>query len=95
MQIQNLKNHKPIPGCGNFFINAATWVLISFKLNHSSSLLASEIHSYWSLGKDNIELRFINDKNTVSNDRLVFLKIISNVIKSGMTIVGVNVPEKM
>ncbi len=57
--------------------------------------LASEFHSYWSLGKDNIELRFINDKNTISNDRLVFLKIISNVIKSGMTIVGVNVPEKM
>ena len=27
--------------------------------------LASEFHSYWSLGKDNIELRFINDKNTI------------------------------
>ncbi len=57
--------------------------------------LASEFHSYWSLGKDNIELRFINEKKAISNDRLVFLKIISNVIKSGMTIVGVNVPEKM
>jgi len=57
--------------------------------------LASEFHSYWSLGKDNIKLRFINEKKAISNEKLVFLKIISNVIKSGMTIVGVNVPEKM
>ena len=57
--------------------------------------LASEFHSYWSLGKDNVKLRFINEKKIISNEKLVFLKIISNVIKSGMTIVGVNVPEKM
>ena len=57
--------------------------------------LASEFHSYWSLGKDNNKLRFINEKKEISNEKLVFLKIISNVIKSGMTIVGVNFPEKM
>ena len=57
--------------------------------------LASEFHSYWSLGKDNYKLRFINEKKEISNDKLVFLKIISNVIKSGMNIVGVNTPETM
>jgi len=57
--------------------------------------LASEFHSYWSLGRDNEKLRFINEKNKISNEKLVFLKIISNLIKSGMTIVGVNTPEKM
>jgi len=57
--------------------------------------LASEFHSYWSLGKDNDKFRFINEKKKISNEKLVFLKIISNVIKSGMSIVGVNVPEKM
>jgi arginyl-tRNA synthetase len=57
--------------------------------------LASEFHSYWSLGKDNAELRFINEEKVIPNEKLVFLKIISNVIKSGMSIVGVNVPEKM
>ena len=57
--------------------------------------LASDFHSYWSLGKDNDNLRFINEKKEISNKKLVFLKIISNVIKSGMSIVGVNVPEKM
>ena len=57
--------------------------------------LASLFHSYWNLGKDNPEKRFINDHNRITDDKLVFLKAISNVIKSGMDIVGVSVPEKM
>jgi arginyl-tRNA synthetase len=57
--------------------------------------LASLFHSYWNLGKDNPGKRFINDQKEITNDKLVFLKIISNVIKSGMDIVGVSVPEKM
>ena len=57
--------------------------------------LASLFHSYWNLGKDNPQKRFIIDQNKISDDKLVFLKVISNVIKSGMNIVGVSVPEKM
>ena len=57
--------------------------------------LASLFHSYWNLGKDNPEKRFINDQKKISDDKLVFLKAISNVIKSGMDIVGVSVPKKM
>ncbi len=57
--------------------------------------LASLFHSYWNLGKDNPEKRFINDQKKISDDKLIFLKIISNVIKSGMDIMGVSVPEKM
>ena len=57
--------------------------------------LASEFHSYWNLGKDNPAKRFINDQKIVTNDKLVFLKIISTTIKSGMNIVGVNTPKKM
>ena len=57
--------------------------------------LASLFHSYWNLGKDNPEKRFINDQKKISNDKLVFLKAISNVIKSGMDIVGVSAPKKM
>ena len=57
--------------------------------------LASLFHSYWNLGKDNPQKRFINDQKKISDDKLVFLKVISNVIKSGMNIVGVSVPEKM
>ena len=57
--------------------------------------LSSEFHSYWNLGKQKPEKRFINDQKDISPDKLVFLKIISSVIKSGMTIVGVDTPEKM
>ena len=57
--------------------------------------LASEFHSYWNLGKQNPEKRFINDQKNISDAKLVFLKSISNVIKSGMNIVGVDTPEKM
>ena len=57
--------------------------------------LASDFHSYWNMGKDNEELRFINKDKKILDNKLVFLKAISNVIKSGMNIVGVNTPEKM
>ena len=52
-------------------------------------------HSYWNLGKDNPDKRFINEQKKIANDKLILLKAISNVIKSGMDIVGVSVPEKM
>jgi len=57
--------------------------------------LASLFHSYWNLGKDKPEKRFINNNNKITDDKLIFLKAISNVVKSGMDIVGVSVPEKM
>ncbi len=57
--------------------------------------LASLFHSYWNFGKENREKRFINEKNEISDDKLIFLKAISNVIKSGMNIIGVSTPEKM
>ena len=34
-------------------------------------------------------------KKLVSPDKLIFLKAISNVVKSGMDIVGVDTPDKM
>jgi len=57
--------------------------------------LSSEFHSYWNMGKDNPSKRFINDQKKIPNDKLVFLKVISNIIRSGMNIVGVDTPEKM
>jgi arginyl-tRNA synthetase len=57
--------------------------------------LASEFHSYWSMGMDDVSKRFINDQKIITDDKLVFLKVISNVIKSGMNIVGVNTPKEM
>ena len=57
--------------------------------------LSSLFHSYWNLGKDDPEKRFINEQKQIRDDKLIFLKVISNVIKSGMDIVSVSLPEKM
>ena len=57
--------------------------------------LASLFHSYWNLGKESPEKRFINNQKEISDDKLIFLKAISNIIKSGMDIVGVSAPEQM
>ena len=57
--------------------------------------LSSEFHSYWNLGKDFPEKRFINEQKNISDDKLIFLKAIANVIRSGMNIIGVDTPEKM
>jgi len=57
--------------------------------------LASLFHSYWNMGKDDETKRFINKDKSISDEKLVFLKVISNVVKSGMDIVGVSTPEKM
>ena len=57
--------------------------------------LASLFHSYWNLGRDNPKKRFLNKNNQITDDKLIFLKAISNVIKSGMNIIGVSTPEKM
>lgn len=57
--------------------------------------LSSEFHSYWNLGKDMPEKRFINEQKNISDDKLIFLKSIANVVKTGMDIIGVETPEKM
>ena len=56
--------------------------------------LASEFHFYWNLGKDDETKRFII-KDNISLEKLIFLNSVSVVIKSGMNILGVNIPEKM
>ena len=35
--------------------------------------LSSEFHSYWNMGKENIDKRFINEKKEISNEKLIFL----------------------
>ncbi len=57
--------------------------------------LASLFHSYWNLGKENQKKRFINENKEISDDKLVLLKVISSLINSGMSIIGVSTPEKM
>jgi len=57
--------------------------------------LASEFHSYWNMGKEDVSKRFIDQDNTIQMEKLVFLKSIANTLKTGMNILGVDTPEKM
>ena len=57
--------------------------------------LASEFHSYWNMGRKDETKRFIEKDNTIKDEKIIFLKTVSNVIKSGMNIIGVETPEKM
>ena len=57
--------------------------------------LASLFHSYWNLGKDNDEYRFIYQNRSVNNSRLLLLQALSIVIKNGMSILGGNAPQSM
>ncbi len=57
--------------------------------------LASEFHSYWNMGKEDVSKRFIDQDNTIHIEKLVFLKSIANTLKTGMNILGVDTPEKM
>ncbi len=57
--------------------------------------LASDFHSYWNMGKDDESKRFITSDKKISDDKIVFLKAVSSVIKSGMQILNVETPEKM
>ena len=46
--------------------------------------LSSEFHSYWNMGKEDSSKRFIEKDNTIKDEKIIFLKIVSNVIKNGM-----------
>ena len=57
--------------------------------------LSSLFHSYWNMGKDDKSKRFISEDKNISDEKLVLLKSVSNVIKCGMNLVGASTPEKM
>jgi len=90
-EIKILKKIAEWPKC----IEAASLRLEPHRIPVYLYELSSEFHSYWNMGKDDPNKRFINDQKKIPNNKLVFLKVISNVIRSGMNIVGVDTPEKM
>tara|TARA_Y100000310_G_scaffold340543_1_gene436658 strand:- start:1971 stop:3695 length:1725 start_codon:yes stop_codon:yes gene_type:complete len=57
--------------------------------------LVSLFHSYWNLGNDNKEFRFVSENGKQNNSRLILLQALSIVIKNGMSILGVSTPSRM
>ena len=90
-EIKILKKISEWPKC----IDSASTKLEPHRIPIYLYELAAEFHSYWNLGKQFPEKRFINEQKNISDDKLIFLKAIANVVKSGMDIVGVDSPTKM
>lgn len=58
--------------------------------------LASFFHAHWNKGKDQPELRFVNDKNReLSIARLGLVRAVASVLKSGLAITGTAAPDEM
>ncbi|MBB4189930.1 arginyl-tRNA synthetase [Rhizobium aethiopicum] len=58
--------------------------------------LASAFHAHWNKGKDQPELRFVNDKNRESSiARLGLVYAVASVLKSGLAITGTAAPDEM
>ncbi|MBX4335537.1 arginine--tRNA ligase [Bartonella raoultii] len=58
--------------------------------------LASNFHSHWNKGNDNLHLRFIQpDDKDLSFARLGLIQAIINILSSGLTIIGVEAPIEM
>ena len=57
--------------------------------------LSTLFHSYWSKGNEDSKFRFIEKGVLKRFESFVFLYLIAIVIRNGMNILGVSLPEKM
>ena len=57
--------------------------------------LSTLFHSYWSRGNEDDRFKFIENGKVKREEILIFLYLVSIVIRNGMKILGVSLPEKM
>ena len=57
--------------------------------------LSTLFHSYWSKGNEDERFKFIENGKVKREEILIFLYLVSIVIRNGMKILGVSLPEKM
>ncbi len=57
--------------------------------------LSTLFHSYWSKGNEDNRFRFLENGKVKREESLIFIFLIAVVIKNGMNILGVSLPEKM
>ncbi len=57
--------------------------------------LSTLFHAYWSKGNEDKNFRFIENDKIKRIEILAIIKLVSIVIKNGMQILGVSLPEKM
>jgi arginyl-tRNA synthetase len=65
---------------------------VAFYLND----LASTFHAHWNRGKELPQLRFIKpDDLETSRARLALVSATGNVLRSGLSVLGVDAPREM
>ena len=57
--------------------------------------LVTLFHSYWNMGKDNKEFRFVSENGKFNKSRVALLQGLSIVIRNGLSILGVSTPSRM
>ncbi len=57
--------------------------------------LATLFHSYWSKGNEDQKYRFIDNGKIKKNETLSIIILVAIVLKQGMNILGVSLPDKM
>ncbi len=57
--------------------------------------LSTLFHSYWSKGNEDSKFRLIKDGKIKKEDSLAYIYLVAIVIKNGMNLLGVSLPEKM
>ncbi|MEA2760086.1 MAG: arginyl-tRNA synthetase [Methylobacteriaceae bacterium] len=58
--------------------------------------LAALFHSHWNRGKDQPQLRFVNEEERdLSSARLALVCSLTSVLASGLSVLGVNAPDEM
>ncbi len=57
--------------------------------------LVTLFHSYWNMGRENKNYRFIQDNNSFNNPSIILLQSLAIVIENGMNILGVSTPKSM
>jgi len=90
-EIEILKKISEWPKCVEISSNKLEPHRIPFYLYD----LVTLFHSYWNLGNENKEFRFVYQNKSVNNSRLLLLQALSIVIKNGMSILGVSTPKSM
>ena len=90
-EIEIMKKISEWPKCLEVSIAKLEPHRISFYLYE----LVTLFHSYWNMGKENHELRFISENRNYIPSRLILLQALAIVIKNGMSILGVSTPTRM
>ena len=76
-------------------IESAAYKLEPHKIPFYLYELSTLFHSYWSKGNEDSKFKFIEKGVLKRFESFIFLYLIAIVIRNGMNILGVSLPEKM